>query len=85
MLQIEKKKKKKQLHCMKKRLLHLQELKFQLCKLKRLTSNIVILVELWLRVRVNDCQNPEFKILDCQNPEFKILNYQNPEFKILGC
>ena len=51
----------------------------------RLTSNRVISVEFWLRVKVNDCQNPEFKILDCQNPEFKILDCQNPEFKILDC
>ena len=49
----------------------------------RLTINRVISVELWLRVRVNDCQNPEFKILDCQNPEFTILDCQNPEFKLL--
>ena len=49
----------------------------------RLTSNRVISVELWLRVRVNDCQNPEFKILEGQNPEFNILAFKNPEFRIL--
>ena len=54
-------------------------------KIERLTINRVISVELRLRVRVNDCQNPEFKILDCQNPEFKILDCQNPEFTILDC
>ena len=55
----------------------------------RLTSNRVISVELWLRVRVNDYQYPVFKILDCQNPEkgfwqSKILNLGFWQSKILN-
>ena len=38
-----------------------------------------------VRVRVKDCQNPEFKILYRQTPELKILYFQTPEFKILHC
>ena len=62
--------------------------------LERLTSNRVIFVELWQRVRVNHFQYREFKILEFQNhvnsrfSKAKIMhsgfgNSKNLEFRIL--